>query len=337
MEGSGERPPGILGARRASTPDAHGDAGEPPASGLRRDRGEYSVKWSSEGRGGGYSRARGVIESLLDAAYVGGWPARVWGATRRSRYVREVHAEVVGPRGLRPLRVSFASDLHLGPTTSPYTLDRAFALLAAARPDVLLLGGDFVFLHASREKARALGRRVAGVGARTTLAVLGNHDLWTTHAHLEAALTDAGARVLVNECHRLGAPHDGVAVVGLDDPWTGRPDATTAFAGVGDARVVLVLCHAAEGLLACAAGGHRFDLFVCGHTHGGHVATPLGAPVVPGRVGRVLVSGEHSTPAGRVLISRGVGATELPFRAWAPPDVLHVAVVPEGGEATTGA
>lgn len=286
------------------------------------------MKWASEGRGRGYSRARGAVESLLDAAYVGGWPARAWGTTRRSRDVREVHAEVIGPRDLAPLRVSFVSDLHLGPTTSPYTLDRAFALLAEARPDVLLLGGDYVFLHATPRKARELGRRVAGVGAGTTLAVLGNHDLWTTHETLEAALADAGARVLVNESHTLRGSHEGVAIVGLDDPWTGRPDATRAFAGVGDARVVLVLCHAAEGLLACAAGGHRFDLFLCGHTHGGHVSTPLGPPVVPGPVGRALVSGGHTTPAGRVLISRGVGATEVPFRAWAPPDVVHVAIVP---------
>lgn len=286
------------------------------------------MKWASEGRGGGYSRARGAVESVLDVAYLGGWPARVWGLTARARDVREVHAELTAPPGIAPLRVSFASDLHLGPTTSPHTLDRAFALLKEARPDVLLLGGDYVFLHASREKARELGRRVASVGATTTLAVLGNHDLWTTHRALEEALADAGARVLENACHRLSGPHEGVAIVGLDDPWTGRPDAAKAFAGASDARLVLVLCHAAEGLPLCAAGDHRFDLFLCGHTHGGHVSTPFGSPVVPGHVGRALVSGRHATAAGQVLISRGVGATEVPFRTWAPPDVVHVAITP---------
>lgn len=282
------------------------------------------VKWASEGRGRGYSRARGAVESLLDLAYSGGWPARLWGRFARARAVREVRLQLEGPPGLAPLRVAFVSDLHLGPTTPSATLDRAFDLLAQAEPDLLLLGGDYVFLHASREKARELGARVAGVRARTTLAVLGNHDLWSTHRHLEDALAAHGARVLVNEAHRLPAPHGAVAVVGIDDPWTGHADPGRAFAGVGDAQVVLVLCHAPEALPLCADAGRRFDLYLCGHTHGGHVSTPFGPPVVPGRIGRALVAGEHMTPWGRVLISRGVGATEVPLRAWAPPDVVRV-------------
>ncbi|HRI68763.1 MAG TPA: metallophosphoesterase [Polyangium sp.] len=285
------------------------------------------LKFASEGRGHDYSLMRGLVESTLDLLYVGDWPGRLWGLSSRARDVRVVHAKVEA-QGIPPLRIAFASDLHIGPTTSPHTLDRAFELLSEARPDVLLLGGDHVFLHGSPEKARKLREMVERVPAPHKFAVLGNHDLWTTHHHLENALCEAGAHVLINASARLSSPHHQVAIVGIDDPWTGRPDVATAFKGAENASLVFVLCHAPEGLPLC--DGRAFSLYLCGHTHGGHVSTPLGPPVIPGRIGRTLVAGEHHTKWGRVIVSRGVGGIEVPFRTWAPPDVVVVDVVAPG-------
>lgn len=288
------------------------------------------LKFSSEGRGRRYSRMRGAVETTLDLAYHNDWPARLWGLTERSRQVRIVRVQIEA-LDVPPLRIAFASDLHIGPTTAPHTLDRAFELLAAARPDVLLLGGDYVFLRATTEKVRELRRRVESVRAPCTLAVLGNHDLWTNHEQIENALQEAGAHVLVNACMRLSKPYNNVAVVGLDDPWTGERNPEIAFEGAAGAALVLVLCHAPEGLPLCE--GREFSLFLCGHTHGGHVSTPLGAPVIPGHIGRKLVSGEHRTKWGRAIVSRGVGGIEVPFRTWAPPDIVIVDVVAPGNDA----
>ncbi|MBC7977333.1 MAG: metallophosphoesterase, partial [Myxococcales bacterium] len=98
-----------------------------------------------------------------------------------------------------PLRIAFASDLHAGPTTHPTVLDDGFAALAAAEADVILLGGDYVFLTADR--ISEIARRLAQL-PRPRLgifAVMGNHDLWADDAAIAAALSQAGARVLVNE------------------------------------------------------------------------------------------------------------------------------------------
>lgn len=263
------------------------------------------------------------MESTLHVVYHRDWPGRLWGLTRRAHQVRVVQTKIEAPN-IPPLRLAFASDLHIGPTTSPKTLDRAFELLSEAQPDVLLLGGDYVFLHGSPEKARELRRRVEGVHARYKFAVLGNHDLWTTHHYLEDALAEAGTRVLVNTSVRLSESHNDVAIVGIDDPWTGAPNVARAFEGAENAAIVFVLCHAPEGLPLCA--GRRFSLYLCGHTHGGHVSTPIGAPVIPGHIGRSLVAGEHVTKWGRAIISRGIGGIEVPFRTWAPPDVVIVNV-----------
>jgi uncharacterized protein len=285
------------------------------------------------GRGSSYTRARGVVEWTLGNAYRHDWPARLVRTLGLQRRVRVRADRVVAPgwpARTPALRIAFASDLHAGPTTHASVLDDAFAALAAAQADVLLLGGDYVFLTADRiaEVARRLARLPRpplGV-----FAVMGNHDLWADDAAIAAALGAAGARVLVNERVALPAPFAHVALVGLDDPWTGVP-APPPFLDADRVRVVLV--HAPEAMLSL--GDVAFDLALCGHTHGGHIALPGGVPIlVPGPASRRFAHGRYDLSGGRTLIvSRGVGSTEVALRLNADPDILVVDLGGRAGEA----
>jgi uncharacterized protein len=282
------------------------------------------------GRGRRYSRRRGRIEALLKLAYRGDWPARVWGLTPWAKRVELVQhsasllpAELVGRR----LRIVFASDLHIGPTTARVTLDAAFARIAALRPDVLLLGGDYVFLEASAARTRELEQRVRDVPAPVKLAVLGNHDLWAEHTAIERALARAGARVLINAHAWLPPPFDHIAIIGLDDPWTGAPDVDAALAGTEAAALRIGLCHAPEGALLLR--GRGVPVVLCGHTHGGQIALPGPRPVIlpGGPYSQRYPFGSHHIDDVQLIVSRGVGAVELPIRAFAPADVVVLDVL----------
>ena len=286
-----------------------------------------------EGRGRCYSRARGVSERVLARAFRGGWAPRLVRAAGVQRAVRIVRHRVRCPRwpvGARALRIGFVSDLHAGPTTHASQIDEALSHLAREAPDVLLLGGDYVFL--SQPPLAVIERAVARVRAPLgAYAVMGNHDLWGDDRAIRATLERAGARVLVNESAALGAPFEHVTIVGLDDPWTGDRDAARAFRAASGAHVDasgvdvrVLLMHAPEGLTL--VGDRSFDVAVCGHTHGGHVALPGGVPViVPGPLSRRYAHGRHDVGAGRtLLVSRGVGNTESPVRVNADPDVMVV-------------
>ena len=278
------------------------------------------MKLSSSGRGTGYSRGRGIVEAILAMAYRGDWPARLWERYPGSCDVHVVRRSfrLLAP-GCPDLRIGFASDLHIGPTTPPRLLEEAADKLAAEDLDVLLLGGDYVFLDASAAKASALEAFIRRASARTTLAVLGNHDLWTTHGRLEQSLAAAGASLIVNRSVRLGAPHDQVVITGLDEPWTGKPDAARAFRDAESAQVRIVLCHSPDAVPLLE--GRDVSLFVCGHTHGGHVALPWGPVIVPGPIGKEMPAGFYEAHGAQIFVSRGLGGIELPFRTFAPPDV----------------
>jgi hypothetical protein len=82
-----------------------------------------------------------------------------------------------------------------------------------------------------------------------------------------------------------------------------------------------VLCHSPDGLGRLA--GLRFDVFIAGHTHGGHVAAPWGPIVLPhGTLCRRFAAGPASCDGGWICVSRGLGGVEVPVRTFAPPDIM---------------
>jgi predicted MPP superfamily phosphohydrolase len=278
---------------------------------------------------------RRVLDRVLSKLYAGDWPGRLWARMPAASRVERVHRELaLLPAGLDPIRLAFVSDLHFGPTTPPPALDRAFSLLHEARPDVLVLGGDYVFLHATHRKLVALEDRVRSVPARLKVAVLGNHDLWTDYTDIEAALVRAGVQLLTNTACKLPGTGGRVALLGLDEPAFGCPDTEAALTACGDAEVRLAVCHTTDAVPWLKDRG--VSLLMAGHTHGGHLALPWGPLYVPGRFGRRYPHGWHRVDELELFVSRGVGAVMAPPRSWAPPDVavLDLVAVPAGVSTT---
>jgi predicted MPP superfamily phosphohydrolase len=146
--------------------------------------------------------------------------------------------------------------------------------LEKAKPDLLLLGGDFVSLDARQIDwlAPLMGRIPAPLGR---FAVLGNHDRLNGPDHVCSALRAVGIEVLVNQNRRLPPPFQHFWICGLDDYLTGNPGAAAALTGADGIRIVLM--HAPASLPEL--GDERFDLAFCGHTHGGQIAFPNRTPV----------------------------------------------------------
>jgi predicted MPP superfamily phosphohydrolase len=281
-------------------------------------------RWFGRARHSGVrKKSADVIIGLL---YRGDWPAMVNRAlglqgtlARTDHEFRIRRASADKPA----MRVVFVSDFHAGPTVHGSLLADVFRMIEDARPDLLLLGGDFVSFHANyvNRLIEPLRRIDAPLGK---FAVLGNHDLLGDDAYITHRLADAGVRVLVNENVPLPAPHDDVCIVGLDDWDEGAPDAAPAFRGATGTR--LLLAHGPDALLD--TGDHAFDVAFFGHVHGGQFLLRDGRPLIGHRgemSQRYLLGGVH--PGGPtnapMVISRGIGTSTLPARRFADPEV-HV-------------
>lgn len=254
--------------------------------------------------------------------FAGGWAARLAHTLRLQGQVTALRHEVVvdgAARLPRPLRIAFASDFHAGPLTDVRLLRKAFRSMQEFDPDLVLLGGDFVGLH-----ARHIGGFVDELRCVSaplgTYAVVGNHDLWKGEEVICQALEAAGVRVLRNTAVRLPSPFEDVVLGGLHDPVIGRPNAQTTFRGHQGVRIALM--HSPEGIALLE--GIDIAVTFTGHTHGGQVCLPGGRPLL-------LPSGCWKWKAGSnpidgmpggMIVSRGVGVSTLPLRLSCPSEVV---------------
>ena len=232
----------------------------------------------------------------------------------------QASAESARPVPEQPLLIAFASDFHAGATTDPRLFARLMEHVLERRPDVLLLGGDFVSWNA--RDAGVLAERLAVVDPPLgKFAVVGNHDWWAGVGRVVPQLERVGVRVLVNSHAALPAPFEAVSICGIDDPWSGSPNAAAAFEGAGPVRIFLT--HSPDGILL--AGTNRFDVAFAGHTHGGQIALPDGTPIVTagGPLSRSHSRGRFEVPGnGPLYVSRGVGCSNLPLRINADPELV---------------
>jgi hypothetical protein len=221
--------------------------------------------------------------------------------------------------GRASLRVAFISDLHAGPLTDRRLLDEAILRISEASPDLVLLGGDYVSLHHS--ESAVVAKLLEGLRPPLGIfGVLGNHDLWQDDVAISKALTEGGVRLLVNEEMRMPAPYAHIVLYGMDEPGTGSPQGPSHPLGEGDVRIVLM--HSPLGLRHLE--GSPFHVAFCGHTHGGQIALPSGVPiVVPRGSGDPLHARGGLFPAGggHLLVSRGLGMSDLPVRIFAHSEV----------------
>jgi len=164
------------------------------------------------------------------------------------------------------LRIAHLSDIHVGNLTPANHVRAAIDLANRARPDVVVLTGDYVCWR--KDEVEAARAQLAGLTARRVVAVLGNHDYFTSAPGVTAALTSSGYDVLKNQ-HTVvevdGAP---LRFVGVDDPVTRHADPDRAFAGVPAGAPTVVLCHGPDYAPKLAGRG---DLVLSGHTHGGQI------------------------------------------------------------------
>lgn len=217
------------------------------------------------------------------------------------------------PAALDGLRVGLITDVHLSPMVPADDIRAAVDLLAAARPDVVALGGDYV-TDADVTRAAPVAELLAplAVAPLGAFAVLGNHD---DDRVVPAALAARGFAVLRDQRTRLTWRGETVDVVGLRY-WTRRlPDITRVVKGAGPTTVMLA--HDPRRLREAAT--LDVQLVLAGHTHGGQVVLPGVGAVAARRF--PVVAGEATEGNCRLFVSRGVGTVFVPVRINCPPEV----------------
>lgn len=253
------------------------------------------------------------------------------------------------PRGWpegRRLRLAVLSDLHIGSLHVP--LARVSELVAATnvlKPDLTLLLGDFVASRRRFASDPAMADWAAELARLETrdgvFAILGNHDWWhdePTQAlrsgptQVGQALERAGIPVLENRAVRLSSQAGPLWLAGLGDQLAflprlrGRPHGIDDLAGTmaqiaDDGAPVILMAHEPD---IFARMPERVSLTLSGHTHGGQVRFLGWAPIVPSRYGNRHAYGHVHEDGRDLVVSGGIGTSQLPIRFGIPPEIVLI-------------
>jgi predicted MPP superfamily phosphohydrolase len=251
----------------------------------------------------------------------------LWGFWLEPSSLRNENHEILlpdWPAACDGIRIAVLADLHVG---SPFNgldkLDRIVDLTLAAKPDLILLAGDYGISGiiggtkvSPEEIADGLRRLTAPLGV---FAVLGNHDWWTGAPRIQRALESVGIPVLDDSS--VLVTRDGCAfhLAGLSDFWEGVRNYRAALENIPTGMPTIALTHNPDAFPEIS---RPVNLMIAAHTHGGQVYLPgLGRPIVPSKYGQRYAIG-HIVENGRHLfVSSGLGTSIIPVRFLVPPEV----------------
>jgi uncharacterized protein len=220
---------------------------------------------------------------------------------------------------LAGLRIGFVTDLHRSETVSHELIAHAVQLLMAERPDLIVLGGDYV-TWGDRDFVQPAAEALSGLAAPAgVFAVLGNHD---DDHDMPSALAARGFTVLRDARTQIRVRAEPLDLIGIRY-WTRRTEDISKLMR-GASTSAILLAHNPSRLIEAAA--LAVPLVISGHTHGGQIVLPGLGPVAARKF--PVVSGPGKRENTAIFVSRGVGTVYVPIRLNCPPEVAVLTVQP---------
>ncbi len=214
----------------------------------------FAAIWFGASRGGAWNL-------LALAAFFGegilAWS--VWIEPNRLAVTR--YREALSAEPAVWLRVVFLSDLHAGTFRKKPWYERIAREVEALRPDLLVLGGDYV---QDRAEPVADLAPLAPLAARHgKFFLLGNHDYMDRPQEIRKTIASWGYEDLTNRSVTIRADGRALELRGIDDVWYGNP---SRFTRSSHLIPHLLVSHEPDALMDLKEGDT--DLVLIGHTHG---------------------------------------------------------------------
>lgn len=203
--------------------------------------------------------------------------------------------------------------------------------IKSIKPDIIAVTGDLIDTNnTDNDIARSMDFINGAVDIAPTYFVTGNHDVKSLqYPEVEKKLIDAGVVVLRDQVEEIKNKDDSIYLLGLDDPASNNGRQNLSFeeklsrlSNETDGYTIL-LSHRPE----------KFDIYVdqvnlalTGHTHGGQIRFPfIGALVAPDQgLFPKYSDGLYEEGNTKMIISRGLGTSVIPFRFNNPPEIILV-------------
>lgn len=224
---------------------------------------------------------------------------------------------------LAGLRIIYLTDLHAAPHDES-KLEKLVAKINAQKPDLVLLGGDYVKGHKKESAlyptqiAETLSRIQAPLGI---YGVFGNHDAWYGNEEIKKAFEKHHIFLLENQSkHFVYKNGQSFDIAGIADLSTGNPQLEQTL--LSTQNPVILLTHSPDIFPQIP---NDVFLTLAGHTHGGQIKVPFwGAVATSSAYGKKYAEGLIEEGIKKMIVSRGIGTSILPLRFNCLPEIVII-------------
>ena len=265
---------------------------------------------------------RNAIQLALGTAALGAG-GLVYARAIEPDWIEVTHLRLTLPRlspAFRGYRLVQVSDIHMDHWMTRDRLASVVRLASDQQADLVALTGDFV-THGYQRRSADLADGLSALRGRDgVVAVLGNHDHWSSPESTRRALRDSRVIELSNRVHTVRRGDAALYVAGVDDYWTDHARLEQVLDRLPAEGAAVLLAHEPDFADVSAPTG-RFDLQISGHSHGGQVRIPaLGAPILP-PFGRRYPIGLYRVGSMLQYTNRGVGMISPRIRLNCRPEI----------------
>ncbi len=225
------------------------------------------------------------------------------------------------PAAFDGITIAHITDLHFGAYVPAHYLREVLNSVSSARPDCIVVTGDFV--HRTARLTPDIADTLSLLDAKEGVyGVLGNHDHWFGACRVERFLANAGIKILRNESVPLKRGDSRIWLLGLDDAYEGADDLDRTMAAVPEEETKILLAH--EPDVADETMKRKIALQLSGHSHGGQVRIPGIGPLVLPAMGRKYPAGLYQVGNGFLYTNRGLGVIFPPVRFNCRPEMTFI-------------
>ncbi len=220
------------------------------------------------------------------------------------------------PEDLEGMKILHLTDLHVD--MDAHNLEAVIRQIEPLDYDLCVLTGDYRSkTWGPVDNAMAGMKKLRAAIRGDAWAVLGNHD----SIRMVPGLEDMGYRLLMNEHAEIQRNGSSLFLAGVDDAHYYKVhNLHRAGDEIPPGALTLLLSHTPEIWREASHAG--YDLFLCGHTHGGQICLPGGYPVtLDSDCPRALGRGYWRRNGMQGYTSPGAGTSVLNVRLNCPPEV----------------
>jgi predicted MPP superfamily phosphohydrolase len=274
-------------------------------------------------------RWRKAIWNTMSRVGLTGWH----GLPLNRRWV-EIHWRKMPLAGLDPamhgLKIVQISDIHYSPMVWRRYLLQYIEWINELRPDLVVVTGDLV--TGGYRYSRKVAELLAGLKAtHGVICTFGNHDYTMfgkdqsprgkrMATSLEDNLLKHGLTVLRNQTFlwQVNGAEKPVAIVGLDDEWSGHIDPVAAWDGVDGNVPIVCLNHNPANVLELMA--YPWQWMLSGHTHGRQIGKMKITRALLKKRFRHYTHGYYAVKGRHLYVNRGLSYGQR-VQHWCRPEI----------------